>query len=111
MNASFPPVRTLNPFAELDALDDAVERVWCPMGHDAPKHSVEGANFRAALIASREVRGRAIHSAAHRESVEAWERGERSWPWPDPTPAEREAADGAVRNLVRGHLAFGRSGL
>lgn len=80
-----------------------------PVGHDAPRHSVAWANYTAACIAAREVRGRAIHCARHRASLEAWERGERSWPWPDPTAEEQAQADDAMRALIAGHRAFNRS--
>lgn len=73
-----------------------------PIGHDAPKHSAEWANFAAACIASREVAGRARFSERHRVSLDQWMRGERSWPWPDPTPAEQAEADEAVAGLASG---------
>lgn len=95
-----------------------------PMGHDAPKHSAEWANHEAACIAAREVRGRAMFCERHRASLDAWSRGERAWPWPDPKPAEQAPADEAVRSLLpgllsdaemklvqRGHEQFNRGGL
>lgn len=47
------------------------------------------ANQEAARIAAHEVEGRALHCPVHRESLNAWKRGERSWPWPDPMLARR----------------------
>lgn len=93
------PVRVVDPWSRaLDLIDEArEERVWRPQGHDAPKHSVAWSNFEAARIAAREVRGKAIHCPRHRASLEAWERGERSWPWPDSDGAQ---ADEAVRGLL-----------
>lgn len=81
---------------------DRLETERKPIGHDAPKHSPEWTNYEAACVAAREVRGRAIHCPEHRASLEAWQRGERSWPWPDPTPAEQAGADAMVRGLIRG---------
>jgi hypothetical protein len=94
MNAVIP-IRTAEPDKWADC-----ERLYAPRGHDAPKHSVEWANYEANRIASHEVYGKAIHSKAHRLSLEAWQRGERDTPWPDPTPAEQAAADAAVRELA-----------
>lgn len=89
-----------DPFADMEAAQVLKERIWQPIGHDAEKHSVAWANFKAAEIAVREVRGKAIHSLEHRLSLQQWERGERASPWPDPTPAEIERADNAVRELI-----------
>lgn len=63
------------------------------------------ANRQAANIAAREVRVLAVFSERHRLSLEAWGRGERSWPWPDPTPEERAEADAAMRSLVGGLMS------
>lgn len=94
MSAHNPPVRQFVP--------DWSEEVppFQPIGHDAPRHSLEWANYTAACIASREVAGRARFSDAHRQSLHAWMRGERAWPWPDPTPEEKAGADEAVAELV-----------
>lgn len=58
------------------------------------------ANRQAAIIAAREVRARAVHCPIHRASLEAWQAGERDWPWPDTTPEQRADADRAVRGLL-----------
>ncbi len=79
---------------------DIPQRVWSPQGYLAPAGSAEFNNYRAACIAAREVRGKAAHSEAHRRSLEAWERGERSWPWPD----NEQPADDVVRALLPGLL-------
>lgn len=62
------------------------------------------ANEHAARIAAREVWAHYLRtrSADHLASYEAWQRGERSWPWPDPTAEEQARADDMVRGLVRG---------
>lgn len=91
------PLRITVP--ELDEQDRIA-----PQGHDAPRHSTAWSNYKAACIASREVRLRARYSEAHRQSLAAWLRGERSWPWPDATPEEAAAADEAVMGLVWGDL-------
>jgi hypothetical protein len=111
MNAHTVPVSSADPWKDADTLDAQVERVWCPMGHDAPRHSVEWSNYTAASIAAREVRGRAIHSEPHRRSLAEWEAGLRDWPWPDATDAEQARADASIRRLAKGQAQFKRSGL
>jgi hypothetical protein len=67
----------------------------------AQRDFVAEANRKAAQIAAREVRAYILRTGSdeHRQSLADWEDGLRSWPWPDPTPAETEAADAAVRDL------------
>jgi hypothetical protein len=72
-----------------------------PQGHDAPKHSEEWTNFKAAEIAAREVRGKAIHCPVHRASLEAWQRGETAWPWPRLADAELVRLSRVQNRLVR----------
>lgn len=91
MNAQSPHVRIESGFTRKR-----------PLGHDAPKHSVERANYEAACIAAGEVRLTGLHRTCerHRAAYEAWLGGERAWPWPEPTPAEQARADDAVRGLL-----------
>lgn len=84
---------------------------YAPVGFDAPRHSHANDNYRAACIAARDVRLRAISCPIHRASLEAWEQGERSWPWPDPTPEQQAQADASARALVNAYLRTADKGL
>lgn len=88
----------MNTFARFPTTETPEER--------AERHAQE-ANERAAIIAAREAYVHFMRTGdqAVLASYEAWRRGERSWPWPDPTPEQREAADNEVRGLIGGLLA------
>lgn len=102
MNAPMIPVRVSahDPWADVPE--------YRPIGHDAPKHSLEWTNFEAARVAASEVRGRAIHCPKHAASLAAWMAGERAWPWPDATEADRRLSDGAILELSKGLRKYAR---
>ena len=87
-------------------------RIYCPQGHDAPKHSVAWSNYEAARLAVPEVRGKALHSEAHRRSLAEWQAGLRASPWPDcDDPTADAAVLGMVKDftrIVRGHERYER---
>jgi hypothetical protein len=64
---------------------------------------IDEANYAAACIAAREVRAHYLRTRDPEclASLEAWSRGERSWPWPDSMIEADTAADAAVMGLVR----------
>jgi hypothetical protein len=67
-----------------------------------PTEHEQRANEAAARIAAREVYAHWVRTGSeqHLATYEAWKRGERSWPWPDPTLEEAAAADDAMRALI-----------
>lgn len=83
----------MSPLNPAKLIDEAKARRLNPFQAEA--------NRKAAEIAAREVRGRAIHCPIHRQSLADWEAGLRDWPWPDPTEAQQQAADDAVLGLAR----------
>jgi protein-tyrosine-phosphatase len=61
------------------------------------------ANAKAAAIAAGEVRAHICRTGSerHRQSLAAYEAGERSWPWPDPTRAEQAKTDAEFAQLSK----------